>query len=41
MAAENKEFAKTKQRLEKRNSSSIKSGDMSTLQQKTEELKVI
>lgn len=39
MAAENKEFAKTKQRLEKEIVQALKSGDMSTLQQKTEELK--
>jgi len=39
MAAENKEFAKTKQRLEKEIVQTLKSGDMSTLQQKTEELK--
>ena len=39
MAAENKEFAKTKQRLEKEIVQALKSGDMSTLQQKTDELK--
>lgn len=39
MAAENKEFAKAKQRLEKEIVQALKSGDMPTLQQKTEELK--
>ena len=39
MASESKEFAKTKQQLEKEIIQALKSGDISTLQQKTEELK--